>query len=64
MTVGSLLEDFLTKRTQYIMQAMAITAKDSYKAGHKPQYPAGTEEIYGNLTARSGARSNIKGTRW
>lgn len=27
--------------------------KDFYKAGHKPQYPAGTQIVYSNMTARS-----------
>lgn len=35
---------------------------DSYKAGHERQYPAGTTEIYSNLTARSGAHSNVRGS--
>jgi nicotinamide phosphoribosyltransferase len=45
------------------MQSTAINQKDGYKIGHKPFYPDLTEEIYGNLTARSGRLSNIKGTK-
>jgi nicotinamide phosphoribosyltransferase len=32
--------------------------KDFYKAGHKPQYPLGTEIVYSNLTARSNKHFN------
>lgn len=41
----------------------AIHQKDSYKIGHIHQYPPGTTEIYSNLTARSGNRCNIPGSR-
>lgn len=30
-----------------------LTGLDFYKTGHKPQYPAGTEIVYSNFTARS-----------
>jgi nicotinamide phosphoribosyltransferase len=33
--------------------------KDSYKIGHKDQYPNGTTKIYSNFTARSGKLSNV-----
>jgi nicotinamide phosphoribosyltransferase len=36
--------------------------KDSYKVGHKDQYPDGTTKIYSNFTARSGNRSNVPGS--
>lgn len=32
---------------------------DSYKLSHREQYPAGTEQIYSNFTARSGQHSGI-----
>lgn len=40
----------------------ALHQKDCYKIGHVHQYPKGTTEIYSNLTARSGNRSNIPGS--
>lgn len=36
-----------------------LTQIDFYKAGHRQQYPAGTNKIYSNLTARSSARTNL-----
>lgn len=36
--------------------------KDGYKADHRRQYPAGTEEVYSNLTARSARDPRYKAT--
>lgn len=33
-----------------------LHATDSYKLGHRPQYPQGTTRVYSNLTPRSDAR--------
>lgn len=38
-------------------------AKDAYKIGHPFQYPQKTQEVYSNLTARSGKLSNIPGSK-
>jgi nicotinamide phosphoribosyltransferase len=34
-------------------------ALDSYKVGHKPQYPDGTELVYSNFTPRSAVHANM-----
>lgn len=34
------------------MELSPIFAIDGYKTSHKPQYPAGTEKVYGNFTPR------------
>lgn len=39
---------------------IAPTGSDSYKAGHKDQYPTGTSLVYSNLTGRSDAHSLTK----
>lgn len=36
---------------------------DFYKVEHVFQYPKGTKEVYSNLTARSGEKSNIPGSK-
>lgn len=36
---------------------------DFYKVEHIFQYPKGTTEVYSNLTARSGSKSNIPGSK-
>lgn len=38
---------------------IALHSKDAYKIGHVHQYPVGTQEIYSNLTARSGTHQNV-----
>lgn len=38
----------------------ALTAIDFYKAGHRPQYPAGTTEVYSNFTPRSVKHLNVE----
>lgn len=38
-------------------------ALDFYKVGHINQYPALTQYVYSNLTARSGKHSNVKGSK-
>jgi nicotinamide phosphoribosyltransferase len=40
-----------------------IAAIDFYKAGHKFQYPEGTEVVYSNFTPRSGRLAAKSGTR-
>lgn len=40
-----------------------ISAIDFYKAGHKFQYPDGTEVVYSNFTPRSGRLAAKSGTR-
>lgn len=45
------------------MTNFAPIQKDSYKIGHKDQYPEGTTKIYSNFTARSGRLSNVPGSR-
>ena len=39
-----------------------VLGKDFYKAGHKPQYPEGTEIVYSNMTARSNKHFSWKQT--
>lgn len=41
------------------MKKLAATQLDSYKIGHKDQYPEGTTLVYSNFTARSGKLSNV-----
>lgn len=36
-----------------MFEPSAALSADFYKVGHRPQYPAGTELVYSNLTARS-----------
>jgi|DEB0MinimDraft_3_1074331.scaffolds.fasta_scaffold00182_22 nicotinamide phosphoribosyltransferase len=38
-----------------------LTAIDFYKADHRNQYPAGTTEVYSNLSARSDKLANVLG---
>lgn len=41
------------------MKAKPHLILDSYKLGHIDQYPAGTQYVYSNLTARSAAHANL-----
>lgn len=45
------------------MNKFAPVQLDSYKIGHKDQYPSGTTLVYSNFTARSGKNSNVIGSK-
>lgn len=47
-------------RTTGLIRNNVLNAIDFYKAGHRLQYPAGTQEVYSNFTPRSVKHLNVE----
>ena len=55
------IEATTTYRPETIAALDVLMDTDAYKLDHRRQYPAGTEYVYSNLTARG---SRIPGVSW